>query len=73
MARWLAPLAVALLMALAVHGVVLWLVGQQMQALASVMAPHADPLFTRQITQQAAPAVVGTEVLEEKGLQPNTM
>ena len=66
MARWLAPLAVALLMALAVHGVVLWLVGQQMQALASVMAPHADPLFTRQITQQAAPAVVGTEVLEEK-------
>jgi Protein of unknown function (DUF3108) len=56
MARWLARLAVALLLALAVHGVVLWRVAQEMQALASVMAPHADPMFTRQITQSAVPA-----------------
>ncbi len=53
MARWLTRLALALLLALAVHGVVLWRVAQEMQALASVMAPHADPMFTRQITQSA--------------------
>jgi Protein of unknown function (DUF3108) len=60
MARWLARLAVALLLALAVHGVVLWRVAQEMQALASVMAPHADPMFTRQITQSAVTAAQET-------------
>jgi hypothetical protein len=55
MARWLSRLALALLLALAVHGLVLWRVAQEMQALASVMAPHADPMFTRQITRSAVP------------------
>jgi hypothetical protein len=66
MARWLTPLALALLLALAVHGVVLWWVGQEMQASASAMARHADPLFTRQITQPIAPATVGVQILEKK-------
>jgi Protein of unknown function (DUF3108) len=56
MARWLIPLSVALLLALAVHGIVLWGIGQQLQAMTSVIVPHADPLWTRQITQQAGPS-----------------
>lgn len=52
MARWLAPLAAILLLVLAGHGVVLWTVGQQLQAASSMLDGQADPLFTRQITQQ---------------------
>lgn len=53
MARWLISFAVALLLALALHGLALWGIGQELQAVASVVAPHADPMFTRQITQAA--------------------
>jgi Protein of unknown function (DUF3108) len=53
MARWLISLALALLAALALHGVALWGIGHELQALTSVIAPHADPMFTRQITQAA--------------------
>jgi hypothetical protein len=53
MARWLGRLSVALLLALAVHGVSLWVVAQEMQALGSVIKPKADPMFTRQIFQPA--------------------
>jgi Protein of unknown function (DUF3108) len=66
MARWLTPLALALLLALAVHGVVLWWVGQEMQASASAMAQHTDPLFTRQISQATTPHAVAQQVLEKK-------
>jgi Protein of unknown function (DUF3108) len=63
MARWLISFPVALLLALALHFVALWGIGQQMQSLASVIAPHADPMFTRQITQATvaggqAPAIL---------------
>jgi Protein of unknown function (DUF3108) len=63
MARWLISLAVALLLALALHFVALWGIGQELQAAASVIAPRADPMFTRQITQAAvaggqAPAIL---------------
>lgn len=53
MARWLISFAVALLLALALHGMALWGISQELQAVASVVAPHADPMFTRQITQAA--------------------
>jgi Protein of unknown function (DUF3108) len=61
MARWLGRLSVALLLALAVHGVSLWTVAQEMQAMSSVIQRKADPMFTRQITQaltQSTPAPV---------------
>lgn len=54
MARWLIPLSVALLLVLAAHGIVLWGVGQQMQAMTSAITQSNDPLFTRQITQQGS-------------------
>jgi hypothetical protein len=56
MARWLISFAVALLLALALHGLALWGISLQMQAMGSVVAQHADPLFTRQITQAATSA-----------------
>jgi Protein of unknown function (DUF3108) len=56
MARWLIRLPLALLLALAVHGIALWVVAQEMQALASVIQRKADPLFTRQITQPVTQA-----------------
>ncbi len=59
MARWLISFAVALLLALALHGMALWGIGQQMLAMTSVIAPHADPMFTRQITQAT---VVGGQI-----------
>ncbi len=52
MARWLVPLSVVLLLVLAAHGIVLWGVAQQMQAMTSAITQSTDPLFTRQITQQ---------------------
>lgn len=55
MARWLVSLSVVLLLVLAAHGIVLWTIGQQLQELSSGLEAPADPLFTRQITQQAAP------------------
>jgi Protein of unknown function (DUF3108) len=55
MARWLVSLSVVLLLVLAAHGIALWTIGQQLQALSSALDAPADPLFTRQITQQAAP------------------
>jgi Protein of unknown function (DUF3108) len=54
MARWLISFAVALLLALALHGVALWGISHELQAISSVLAPHADPMFTRQITQATA-------------------
>jgi Protein of unknown function (DUF3108) len=56
MARWLIRLPLALLLALAVHGIALWVVAQEMQAMASVIQRKADPLFTRQITQPVTQA-----------------
>jgi hypothetical protein len=56
MARWLISFAAALLLALALHGVALWGISHALQAMASVIAPHADPMFTRQITQATAAA-----------------
>jgi Protein of unknown function (DUF3108) len=50
MARRLISFAVALLLALALHGVALWGINHELRAMASVIAPHADPMFTRQIT-----------------------
>jgi Protein of unknown function (DUF3108) len=63
MARWLVSFTVALLLALALHFVALWGISKELQAIASVIAPHADPMFTRQITQAAvadgqAPAIL---------------
>jgi hypothetical protein len=61
MAGWLVRLSLALLLALGLHGLSLWVVAQEMQALTSVIKPKADPMFTRQITQaaaQSAPAAV---------------
>ncbi len=54
MARWLVPLSVVLLLVLAAHGIVLWGVAQQVQAMTSAITQPADPLFTRQITQQGS-------------------
>ncbi len=76
MARWLIRLPLALLLALAVHGIALWVVAQEMQALASVIKPKADPLFTRQITQPLAqntpaPAALLAEV-PPKQAKPKT-
>jgi Protein of unknown function (DUF3108) len=56
MARWLISLALALLAALALHGLALWGISQELQAMHSVIAPHADPMFTRQITQATVAA-----------------
>lgn len=56
MARWLIRLPLALLLALAVHGVSLWVVAQEMQAMGSVIQRKADPMFTRQIVQPLAPS-----------------
>lgn len=53
MARWLVPLSVALLIVLCAHGLALWTINQQLQAFSSVIDAQTDPLFTRQITQQA--------------------
>jgi Protein of unknown function (DUF3108) len=53
MARWLVPFAVALFLTLATHAVVLWEVGQQLQAMGSVIKPMADPLLTRMLKPQA--------------------
>lgn len=53
MARWLAPLCGVLLAVLAVHGLVLWSISQELQAIKSVIQAVPDPLFTRQITQQS--------------------
>jgi outer membrane biosynthesis protein TonB len=66
MARWLISLAVALLLALALHGVALWGIHQELQAMASVIAPHADPMFTRQITQAAVAGGQGPVILMPK-------
>ena len=66
MARWLVSLAVALLLALALHGIALWGIAQQMQAMGSVLAPHADPMFTRQITQATVVAAPLPSVLMQK-------
>jgi hypothetical protein len=74
MARWLSkaliPLAALLLLVLAGHGVVLWTIGQELQAAASVIAPQVDPLFTRQITQQSA-TMVPTEAPKPPKLEQN--
>ena len=66
MARWLISLAVALLLALALHGLALWGIGQQMQAMSSVITSHADPMFTRQITQAAVESRQETAILMPK-------
>lgn len=59
MARWLVRFCVALLCVLAVHGVVLWGVSREIQAITSVIQAAPDPLFTRLITQQGSAAGVG--------------
>ncbi len=66
MARWLISLALALLAALALHGVALWGISQELQAVHSVIAPHADPMFTRQITQATVAAGPAPAVLMPK-------
>jgi Protein of unknown function (DUF3108) len=75
MARWLIRLPLALLLALALHGVSLWMVAQEMQALASVIKPKADPLFTRQIVQAqaaGAPAALpAPAAVQKKPAAPN--
>jgi Protein of unknown function (DUF3108) len=75
MARWLIRLPLALLLALAVHAIMLWVIAQEMQALASVIKPKADPLFTRQITQpitQAAPSALAPipDIVKKKPAKP---
>jgi Protein of unknown function (DUF3108) len=52
MARWLVPACGVLLAVLAAHGLVLWGISQELQAIHSVIQTTPDPLFTRQITQQ---------------------
>jgi cytoskeletal protein RodZ len=54
MARWLAPLCGVLLAVLAVHGLVLWSISLQLQAIISVIQAVPDPIFARQITQQGS-------------------
>jgi Protein of unknown function (DUF3108) len=66
MARWLISLALALLAALALHGVALWGISQELQAMHSVVAPHADPMFTRQITQATVAAGPAPAILMPK-------
>lgn len=56
MARWLARLCVVLLCVLAAHGVALWGISHELQAMKSVIQAAPDPLFTRLITQQGSPA-----------------
>lgn len=56
MARWLARLCVVLLCVLAAHGVALWSISHELQAMKSVIQVAPDPLFTRLITQQGSPA-----------------
>ncbi len=70
MASWLSRLGVALLLAVAAHLLVLWMLGQQMQAINSVIAPQVDPLFTRQITQQGSAEPKSSAANEEKKTQP---
>ncbi len=74
MARWLSkaliPLAALLLLVLAGHGVALWLIGQELQAAASVITAQVDPLFTRQITQQSA-TMLPAEAPKPPKLEPN--
>jgi hypothetical protein len=71
MARGLTQLALALLLALAAHMALLWFMGQQWQALRSVITPQTDPLFTRQITQQGN-AVNTVANKEEKKPSPQS-
>lgn len=66
MARWLIPLSVVLLVVLASHGIVLWGVAQQMQAMSSAITQSTDPLFTRQITQQGDAKAPTTPALATK-------
>jgi hypothetical protein len=62
MARWLAHLCVVLLCVLAVHGVVLWGISQELQAMNSVIQVTPDPMFTRLITQQGSPAAANASI-----------
>jgi hypothetical protein len=72
MARWLIRLPLALLLALALHGVSLWMVAQEMQALASVIKPKADPMFTRQVVQPLAPGAPATQPPAPVAVQKKT-
>lgn len=54
MACWLARLWVVLLCVLAAHGVVLWGISHELQAMNSVIQATPDPLFTRLITHQGS-------------------
>jgi hypothetical protein len=70
MARWLVSLSVALLLVLTAHGLALWTIGKQLQAFSSALDAQADPMFTRQITQQAAPAKTPAVVSEPAPAPP---
>jgi hypothetical protein len=56
MVGWLKKSLLSLLallaLVLALHGVALWQIGQQLRAMGSAITAQTDPLFTRQITQQ---------------------
>ncbi len=71
MASWLSRLGLALLLAVAAHMLVLWMLGQQLQAIGSVIAPQVDPLFTRQITQQGSAEPKSTAMSEKKTPPPS--
>jgi hypothetical protein len=68
--RALLPLAVVLLLVLAAHGVALWGIAKELQAVTSVITPQVDPLFTRQITQQSVTALP-SEAPKPQKLQRN--
>lgn len=73
MAGWLIRLPLALLLALLAHGIALWVIAQEMQALTSVITAKADPMFTRQITQplaQAAPPAAPPVIVEKQPVKP---
>jgi hypothetical protein len=72
MASWLSRLGLALLLAVAAHMLVLWMLGQQLQAIGSVIAPQVDPLFTRQITQQGSAEPKPSAASEEKRVPPQS-
>jgi Protein of unknown function (DUF3108) len=60
----LVRLAVALLLALAVHVLMLWAISLQLQPVRSSMALKATPLFTRQITTPFAPTTPITQLVD---------
>lgn len=72
MAGRLTRLGAALLCALLVHAVVLWVIGREIQAITSVLQVAPDPLFTRLITQQgSAPAPAPSTAAQPSAKPPS--